>query len=800
MLNQHFVVELEGAPGVGKSVLAKELIGTNGNMVLELELSNCRSTTDVCRQIDARLHGDLLEGAGQETYIRQLRSEPYTFWIRSYDEVSAGSVNEFLRTLQSTDSEPSYNQSCWIVESRTPLKSCVANRFEVRALDNLSVSRILSGIHKGGAFDDVEDVVDRAQGNPRRAIMLWGSRNTDDLEDLDEVSWFVRQLTLEEKRILPILCQASSLAPLGITLKSLVHVAAYSGLLKSQIDFAFNSLLKKLETYQLADVTRFEADSFDDLLHDVLPDQFGLVVVNHVNAKLIEHTSQMLSETERDRLLKDLSDVLLKAEHTDTLGFITFAIREGDLEPFFRSSFRYTSLGQLLHWIDQTRWIPPNSRQEYLLKALRVLTSMKRDQPLNSRALLDQPDISDHVQGFAYTFVTVRAVTVQPFKPTINLQGVLNAISEQYRDPDLQAAAFMSISNALQNADRPKDAWRVLRDLPKRFADETTAKGLSIHRALEFLNGSKSRRKVMEDQDAYPLMQDLAKGLILEGLRVENVSLICDGLFHYVRAQEMKAARVSCREVLSYRAALKFVEDAPRTRVRQRLKILLTQGSVHRHFCRDGNLTWVEFAPHFDEGIERYLRAFRSAQAHNHTLHLLNAASYMINLCLTALRFREELGAGEILLARVTQIVPLVSWLQDHLVVGELWEGEKLIFSNVRRNFPLLLYLSLIGNSDTDVSKVENLCDSFTRATHSLADEAGKTGNQEDRIQAVKNIEFTLRALNRALDFGQQRDIAVSRALLESLRPQLTNVVSNLDGISRNGRIEKERRKLANRL
>ena len=124
----------------------------------------------------------------------------------------------------------------------------------------------------------------------------------------------------------------------------------------------------------------------------------------------------------------------------------------------------------------------------------------------------------------------------------------------------------------------------------------------------------------------------------------------------------------------------------------------------------------------------------------------------------------------------------------------------QLFFSNVRRNFPLLLYLSLIGDSDTDVSKVESLCDRFTRTTDSLAEEAGKTGSQEDRIQAVKNIEFTLRGINRALDFGKQRDSTVSQVLLENLRPQLTNVVSNLYGVSRNGRIEKERRKLADRL
>ncbi len=799
ILNELSLVEIVGTPGVGKSVLAKELIGRGENMVLEVELSNCRSVSDVCRQIDARLNGDLLEGAGEETYIGQLSAEPYTFWIRSYDEPSAMSVNEFLRVLHTVQRESLVPQSRWIVESRNPLPSCVQNRFELGALDNLSISRILSGIERGGAFDDLEDVVDRAQGNPRRAVMLWRSQTADQTDDVDDFSWFRRQLTREEKVLLPILCHAGSTAPLGLTLKSLVGAADYCGLLKPQIQSTFDSLLEKLDLHQLAEVRRFETGAFDDLLEDILPDKFSLVIVNHINSSLIDEVGGTLRDAERAKLIELLSEVFLDTQHTDSLAYITFALTTGDLEPFFRSSFRYTSLGEFLHWIDRTRWIPPNPRQAYLLKALRVLTNMRRELSGDSGGLLDPPDKTDSVQCFAYTFVTARALTVKQFSPTINLGGLLNAIPDRYKDPDLQVAAYMSISNALQNADRPQDAWRVLRDLPARFEANSTAKALSIHRSLEFLNGSKNRRRVLTDEEAYPLIRELAKELINEGLRIENLPLICDGLFHYIRAQEMRAARISCREVLSYREALKFVEEGPRTRIRQRLKILLTQGSIHRHFSRDGGLTWVEFAQHFNEGTELYLRAFRSAQVHNHTLHQLNAASYMINLCLTALRFGNEAAASDFVIERVNRIIPLIKSLDQHLALDRLWEGEKIIFSNIQRNFPILLYLSAVSAGLVS-NRIGELVEYFARAVQALLTECDKAKHTDDRIQAMKNLEFSFRGLNRAFDFGDKRNLAYSTQLIDALRPHLILIINGARGVTQHGKVEKERQKLYQRL
>lgn len=113
------------------------------------------------------------------------------------------------------------------------------------------------------------------------------------------------------------------------------------------------------------------------------------------------------------------------------------------------------------------------------------------------------------------------------------------------------------------------------------------------------------------------------------------------GVIYFARLHEFLTGRTSSSDVLSYLAPLHFLEHAPKTSTR-RLQILLTQGSVHRHFARQEELEWVIYQQHLDDAFDCYTRALKSAQSQDHLLHTLNAVSYMMLFCLKALRFGDD--------------------------------------------------------------------------------------------------------------------------------------------------------------
>jgi hypothetical protein len=366
-------------------------------------------------------------------------------------------------------------------------------------------------------------------------------------------------------------------------------------------------------------------------------------------------------------------------------------------------------------------------------------------------------------------------------------------MTETENDPELQATLYASAAAALQRGTRcekAREIWDMLRDLPVRFAQHRSAWALVTNRVIAFLNATKVRQKVVDDEYAYALIRQLSGELVMEGVRVENIQLICDALFYSVRSQELGQSRTSCADVLSHLDALRFVEETS-LRKGMRLQILLTEGSVHRHFCRQDHVPWAEFGEHFKAGLLCYSRAFRSALAQGDVMHILNSVAYMIDFCMKALRFPDEMDARAVVRSRVPGVLADVHRIQADVACRIRGTEEKTIYGSICGSYPLVLYLDALSSANPTASSVDELRSCFGSMVTDVLELV--------RSKRVQDLTQSLKRIQRTLHWGETVDRTRNRELIAAVNADLSRLLSSIQWVarSRNQNLRKAWEKLS---
>lgn len=767
---------------------AKEIIQRSGYGSWELELAQCNTPHAICSKINDGMRGDSPQSLGYEEFLRMLAKEPLLFWVRKYDAISAKSLEELLRVFKSFKSTSEEVQARWIVESTRALPGLDDCRCELVPLDNQGISRILQKVRGGGAFDDPEIVVRLAQGNPGRAIRYWQSLVRTDIEAGDEFEWFRRQLSRDEARILPILCMATERSPLGLTqglLSSLVS-GLHLDLPASLVQTSVASLVKKIESRHMGTISRLDSHIFPD---DILPRNSSVTVINDVATGLRESVLKELNEESLKSWQEKLHEVLWDAAETNTLAHITVEINLGDLEPFLRSSFRFTHLRRLIAWIEQTEWRYKDARQAYLLKALRVLLSLGKRETANVEADLGKPQPGDSVQTFAYHLAKIKGITFSCVNERFDLRSWLQVAGQQ-SDPELQAEIYVSAAMALPKSNRPNRAgeiWRILDRLWERYEPLSIARCRVIQESLAFLNRGKLRKGTVDDDQAYATVQLLSRELLDAGVKVENLQLISDALFYYIRSQELQAGREHSPKVLTYLPALKFVEEAQGKTIRA-IQVLLTQGSAHRHFLRQDKITWDQARPHFEDGFESYTRAFYSALAKRHVLHILNSTSYMMGLCCKGLRFVDDIRSRDRIAERSEQALSYADLALRDLDTSTLDDEARNIHTTIRMSYAILLYVTAVSGPEIGKETLKLFGVSFRALVDQLLDDAAVGGVAIMIERSRKTLTTTITDLMRALRFGQYCSTVNRNLLMKEISTDLQSLADGTIRIKKNGK------------
>ncbi len=484
-----------------------------------------------------------------------------------------------------------------------------------------------------------------------------------------------------------------------------------------------------------------------------------------------------------DQLLRaELEKTYLTKETDLSLTHITLELIYGDhlgrdLVPFFQSPFRFTHLRRLLQWIETTSWVPTSPKQAYFYKSLRILSQLSKGFYIDVDDELGLPTANDLNQQFAHDLVQTR-VSLCQIDGSFDLQA-WKTVCEGCADSQLQAEQYIAVAMSLQHSERVScyaEAWNILEYLLDKQDLDTTSRCYAVQQALAFLNRSKDREGVVDDTKAYPLIKKLSQELIAIGLKLQNVQLVCEGLFYYVRSQELHAGKKDYSEVLQYRAALEFVEQA-QGRTVMRMQVLLTMGSIYRHFCREGELPWSEFRQNLDEGWGYYRRAYRSAFAHRHPRHMLNATSYLIDFCRKALRYADEKDARLAIRFKAEEAFSVCQQTEKELAGDVAGDKVKELFSTIRRGVPTLLYVLSVSEGEPASDKVALLRTSFKEQVETLAKRLNTKQDQESWRNTHKATKTFMTNLHRSLVYGENGYPVQYKHLLKELEPDIKRLL-----------------------
>lgn len=769
LLDKH-VLELCGPPQIGKSVLAGELIRELQCPLYEIKLERTSGTfAQLGRHLEERIEGAPDWSLPEEELPARLATENAVFWIKRYPDGYRTAVGEFLKRFGNIRSD---KYAYCIVESSSALDGCGDFRIELGGMSRSKLATILDKLPKGKAAPVPEQVIDDSRGNPGIAIRFW-TADTQAEQECGDFGWFDNQVKVGDKRIVSAVCFAMAKTPFGISEQLLQRFVAVAcpDLPSGACRDAVSRVLALFADEQLADITTFTAHQFGGLLDEIVPATANLKFVHSIDPRFIAAVKTRMDESRANRWLTALDQVLIEAAEPGNLAGTIYSVAcEKDLEPFFRSSFRHTALGSiLLQWIEESNW-EPEGRQAYLLKALRILAALSRDHVLVVEHELGLPDPKDPVQRFAFEFVKARQMVVQDLPRDFDLAAWRERVDTS-GDPDLRSTWYTSCSAAMLEAGRSHEAWQLLRDISAEIPSSTTA-GVIIHfQMANFVNTKEGRALVDESEGPGRgsfWTTTCAQALVEGGLRCENVHLIAIGLFYYARAAEFSVGRTEFKEVLSYLAALDWVEHIPGSRARWRMRTLLTRGSIHRHFLRQDGLPWNEFAIHWELAWADYNRAFTSAHRTRHALHALNAVSYTTRLCRAALRYVE-----------VTEAQPVIADYshkaleQWHLVQRDIkakGAKEVNIWGNIQKDEPLLTYIAVVCKAGIFVEEhVPAIKEQWARYKGSVV---------HDRISHnVAAVENALKDVGRAFELAYAVAPDRDRQVFSHIRAEIESLL-----------------------
>lgn len=761
-LNRVGFCEVVGAAGVGKSEFIREYLSWLEDQrkqrlsLAKIEVKAGESLADVLRRLLEHFDHDPAQGLDDELLLRKLFDNDGVIWIQKYAADVSGVIVDLVSHMPSN---PSSVNARIIVESVVSIFSSGDSHVSIGPLTESKIYQILESRRSGHAEHDANKIAYEARGNPRLAIARWQSTNLDALirNSTGAFGWVDYSFVGFERTILNYVVLVLSEAPLGMSLDLLTKISlrVHAGTLTSMVNDTVRVVIDKLEAAQMVHVYRFTSDLVGPLGETIGPGR-QFVDINNVDVSLAQFVIRSIPPETATKWQSQTTELLIEQSVPGSLAEVTAALRLGDLWPFCRSSFRHTHRGNLIPWLvsksastGSSTGMSPNAA--YLERAIRLQHRMFQYplEPVNLKSALGEPDAGSAQQLYMWQALKGRS--------NCYLIGDKCDVDQWWRDAaqvedaDLAAQSLASLSRSLQSVQRFDEAWGLLKTLRGQIQKYTLAtQGIVFFHVLSFLNRRRKAQALPEFAAKSALQAEIAEvaqAALPLALELENITYVASTVFFYVRSLELIDPPRSEAELTLYLEALHFVERASPIRG---LQAILTQGSLHRHYCFRSQqpLSWEEFVDHLDEAFLCNRRAFQTAINARNTTHQLNAASYCGELCLSSLPHAQSVEDRAYISQRVAQTLEMYRYIWKHYPSRTDVDGDSHIWDTLQHTYPLINLLALATKDAVASGDCEEERELLGRtiATRWYAIQDLRYHDRPKRIsELLRNIERTLK-------------------------------------------------------
>lgn len=713
-LDQRGLIEVVGSAGVGKSEFIHELLALNeetSGRPLSLVILDCPPAVtpqNLLRSALERFGNDPHAFPSDTLAAQRLCNQPGILWIRRYSHQSAPQIADFVAGLPG---DAGARELRIIVES---VVSCIPVEGTSISIDALTEAQIFEVLDKrlpGHPGHDRAQIAFWARGNPRLAIARWHSKqlNTAPRASTGPFEWVDYVFEGFERVVLNFVVLQLDAAPLGLTLDLLTTMAVRSlnNMSRDVVAAAVRSVVEKLNASQMVHVYTLRNAYVGPLA--ALTSAKPFVDINNIDPSLTAYIRRSVpgaaAVTWNETALEALLD---SATKPGSLAEVTASLRLGDLWPFCMSAFRHTHRASLLAWLATKElaegpfWRKTQS-DAYLEKAIRLQQHMHLNpaEPIDIAAVLGRPasdaprqlHVWDALRTKANCYLTDGLCDTDRWTDE----------SDALKDSELRAQSKASLAKALQLEQRYDEAWQILQQLATQLHVLSPAtRGVVLFHILAFLNRRKKAQQLPQFSDRRQwqgTVEAFAKQALDLALELENVTYLSSTVFIYVRSLEAVSPPASAEELNGFIDAMRFVEQASPIRA---LQSVLTQGSLHRHYClRSQQIhSWTDFTFHADEAFLSYRRAFAAARGSRSTTHVLTATSYCGELCLGVANspLRENPEAFGYLATRLKNTLDMYKQVRSDFPRREDVSGDWDIWDTIHETYPFLLILAMAAN------------------------------------------------------------------------------------------------------
>jgi len=764
ILRQHRIVELVGAPGLGKTSLAGDILESlaaeshDGDgepwEFHRIALSGCKDATAVKRILFTEIG---LVGKLEEALAGLLASRS-AIVIYDRDEASHIGLRELLEEIEGRP-----GRCLWIIESHValcPKRYCL----ELKPMSVNDLTRILRIEIPGTPGRDAEQIAAQAGGNPRVARSMWVSTTeTQARPNSDSVRWFVETLlSADEREILQALVYLMHLSPLGLPI---AHLQEWLNKACPQVpngqrrDAALASLLVKLRHAQFARIDSVPAPIVAALglaarSEDVLLSVDQALVSKFVREERVGSYKHLLANSQLDWWDKE----------DDVVG-ISAQLLDDNLDAFLRSTYRRTHLGEVLTWLGQREFAsnlvdPRLAPQREAYKALKLLEEVsQRNAPQMQTVTAAFHSDRAHdpkIVHYARRVLEGHVIATQPGGGD-ELAWWMGECQKE-TNVNLRAEMLIRLSVGHQrigDSASIRKAWQILQEAHQLSPQlQPAACSLVEEFVLGFLNRTKVQIPEIPErmEKRIAIIASHARNLLEIALGLGNVSLAAAAVYYYVRAEEYLLAHegsggeAEYRRLLSYLPALEFVE---RVSGKHRLQAVLTQGSIHRHVARLESAGSAQLG-HAARAVVLYERALHGALLRRHWGWAIDAVAYMAEVCLKEIRNpfdSYDASAVRQVVSHCSRIARGATRLQQelHRIRPQLLSKENATLQQIKAD-QVLLGLVEMAAAPIREDLVGDTVAGLTELTDSLQSLL--------RPRQPKELNMRLRDLHRALRFA----------------------------------------------